>query len=181
MPRPPRLQLANGIYHVTTRGNRGTPIFLDAIDRQVFLRTLRLVFQDRDWRCHAFCLMTTHYHLLFTTPKPDLARGMHRLNSRYAHYFNERHVEDGHVFQSRYRSPLVDTEEYLLKIYRYIARNPVRAGICRRASEWRWSSYAHVCRTARPALPSDERWLLSHFGGGERGRRSLLRLVEVGV
>jgi len=88
--------------------------------------------------------MTNHFHLLFDTPRADLSNGMHRLNSVYATYFNERHGFDGHLFDRRFGSRLVETEEHLIDASRYIAFNPVRAGLCGHPREWRWSSFYRV-------------------------------------
>ena len=141
MSRPPRSQIPGGIYHVTTRGVRRLPIFLDRKDRRRFLRIIAAVVEEFRWICHAYCLMTNHYHLLVTTPKPNIARGMERLNGLYAQGYNHKHEEVGHVFHRRYHSPLVESEAHLLETVRYIVRNPVRAGICPHPGDWEWSSY----------------------------------------
>src|SRR5687767_6916328 len=102
MGRPARVQEPNGIYHVFARGNRNTAIFLGVDDYRIFLAILSIIVEEHEWDLHSCCLLTTHYHLLFTTPKGDLAAGMHRINSRFAHWFNDEHLEVGHVFRSRY-------------------------------------------------------------------------------
>jgi len=177
MPRPLRPQDANAIYHVTARGNRGAAIFLDASDRPVFLSMLERLIPRKRWICHAWCLMTTHYHLLLTTRDANLASGMQWLNSMYASWLNGRLDETGHVFQGRYRSELVETESHLLRTYRYIARNPVRAGICRHPRDWPWSSYTHLVeRRKAPAV--SHRGLAEHFGPGSSPVNELVSLVE---
>src|SRR6187551_3615046 len=97
MPRAPRLQLAGGIFHVTTRGVRKTLIFHDAYDRRRFLGLLEGVVRKHRWKIHTYCLMGNHYHLLVETPAADLSIGMQRLNSHYAQVFNLRHDFEGHV------------------------------------------------------------------------------------
>ncbi len=146
MPRAPRLQVAGGLYHVTSRGNRRQAIYHDDDDRHFFLALQNRTFQRFGWRLREYCLMTNHFHLLFDTPRADLAAGMHRLNSAYATHFNERHGFDGHLFDRRYGSRLVETEEHLLEVLRYIAFNPVKAGLCGHPREWRWSSFYGVER-----------------------------------
>ena len=116
--------------------------------------------------------MTTHYHLLIVTPHADLAAGMHRLNWRYARSFNERHEARGHVFDSRYTSELVQTESHARNIARYIALNPVEAGVCRYPSEWRWSSYNATVGIASPPPWLDVEWLLRLFGDDREHSRS---------
>ena len=88
--------------------------------------------------------MTNHFHLLVETPEPNLSRGMQRLNSAYAGYFNERFGLVGHLFQQRFGSRLIETDEYFGEAMRYIAFNPVRAGLCSRPSDWPWSSFFGV-------------------------------------
>ncbi len=126
MPRPPRIQVPGGIYHVTGRANKRAALFRDDADRRTWLSLLDPVVGRQRWICPPFCLLTTHYHLLLTTPRADLAAGMQWLNSRYAKRFNRRHAEAGHVFGGRYGSVLVEREEHLLELTRYVALNPVR-------------------------------------------------------
>ncbi len=124
-----------------TRGVRKLPIFLDDGDRLRFLSLVAVVVPLHEWICSAYCLMTSHYHLLVTTPEANLGRGMQLLNGVYAQTFNRRHGEVGHVFESRYQSPRVENEQHLLEVTRYIVLNPVRAGTCDDPAEWKWSSY----------------------------------------
>ena len=123
--------------------------------------------------------MTTHYHLLVRAPDGDLARGMQRLNGNYAAGFNRRHGEEGHVFFRRYHALLVERESHLLELCRYLALNPVRAGLCDRPEQWRWSSYAAMMgKTPRPPFLTAE-WLLALFGSKpERARERLREFVD---
>lgn len=141
MPRPPRLQLAGGTYHVTSRGNRRQAIYQDDDDRRRFLALRDRVVCRCGWRLRAYCLMTNHFHLLLETPKPNLSAGMQWLKCNYAAYFNERHSLDGHLFQQRFGSRLIETDEHLAEALSYIAFNPVRAGLCDHPSAWPWSSF----------------------------------------
>ena len=175
--RAPRNQVAGGLYHITTRAKG--EIFLDDDDRTSFLATLRHVVRRHEWICHSYCLLSTHYHLLVSTPNPDLAAGMQRLNGRYAQGFNDRYLDFGHVFSGRYYSVLVESEGHLLELVRYLALNPVRAGICRTARSWRWTSYpaALGLRPVPGFLTLD--WVLSLFGQDlERARERLREFVE---
>jgi putative transposase len=141
MPRPLRIQVAGGTYHVTSRGNRRQSIYHDDHDRRLFLAMRDLVVARCRWRLQAYCLMSNHFHLLIETPMPNLSAGVQRLKCNYAAYFNERHSLDGHLFEQRFGSRLVETEEHHLEALRYIAFNPVRAGLCEHPSEWPWSSF----------------------------------------
>jgi REP element-mobilizing transposase RayT len=133
-----------GIYHATARGNDRDTIFRDEFDYLDFIRGLAKVVGRYGWRCHSFCLLPNHYHLLIETPEPNLGNGMHLLNGRYARRFNSRHGRVGHLFQGPYRAELVARDEHLLEVCRYIALNPVRAGLVRDSSAWRWGSYSRL-------------------------------------
>jgi REP element-mobilizing transposase RayT len=130
-----------GIYHVTARGNNRAAIFLDEFDYLDCIRQLAKVIAHCDWLCLAFCLMPNHYHLLVETPLPNLADGMHLLNGRHARRFNARHERAGHLFQGPYHAESVERDEHLLESCRYIALNPVRAGLVEEAADWPWSSF----------------------------------------
>jgi REP element-mobilizing transposase RayT len=174
MPRPKRLQIAGGIYHVGTRGNRRGPIFLDDGDRERFLALLAEIVERLGWRCHAYCLMQNHYHLLVETPAGDIAAGMQQLNGNYARWFNAKYNYTGHLFERRYWDELVTEQRHLLWLVRYIALNPVRAGLCRRPAAWKWSSYrALVQLVRRPAFLST--WLLEQFAEDDDAARSRVR------
>jgi putative transposase len=126
----PRLEFAGAFYHVTNRGNARETIFQDDYDYAAFLRELSKVVPRYGWLVHGFCLIPNHYHLLVETPEPNLGRGMLRLNGAYARGHNVRHERVGHVFQGPYDAKLVETDEHLLGVCRYVARNPCRAGLC---------------------------------------------------
>jgi REP element-mobilizing transposase RayT len=179
MPRPPRLQFADAIYHVWTNGNRDCAIYTDVDDRDVQLRLIDAAVRKDGWLCLAYCLMTTHYHLLVQTPEANLDRAMHRLNSGYAHWFNKRHGHSGHLFKRRYGAELVLTESYLLQAARYVVLNPVRARICRDPADWPWSSYRAHIGTAEPAAFLDTDWLERVLGGDvTRSQRRFRQFVD---
>jgi REP-associated tyrosine transposase len=136
-----RLQVAGGTFHVTTRGNRGQPIFTDSRDRERFMEMTSAVIAAAGWQCRAYCLMSNHYHLLIETPEPNLSAGMLRLNGWYARWFNRRHDVEGHLFGRRFSSTFVESEAHLLEAWRYVLLNPVRALLCRDPGNWPWSSY----------------------------------------
>ena len=135
-----------------TRGNDRRPVFLDDADRYAYLMVLAEECERREWVPLARCLMTNHIHLLLETPAPNLSEGMQRLQSRYALRFNRRHGRSGHLFQGRYTSVRVTSDEQLLAVTRYIERNPVEAGLCRTPEEWSWTD----CSAARRRC--DETW-----------------------
>jgi putative transposase len=144
MPRKPRHEVAGGVHHVFARGNGRRPIFLDDADHRLYLAMLGRVVARSQWRCLAFCLMENHIHLLVETPKPNLGAGMQQLHGRFAQRFNQRHTRSGHVFQGRYGSVPVRTDEHLWTTVAYIVANPVAAGLCRAPDDWPWSSHRAV-------------------------------------
>jgi REP element-mobilizing transposase RayT len=101
MARPLRLEFPGAVCHVTARGDRQEPIFLNDADRLKFLDLLAKEVKQRDWICYGYCLMNNHYHLLIETPQPNLVAGMGRLNGVYSQAFNYRRKRPGHVFQGR--------------------------------------------------------------------------------
>jgi REP element-mobilizing transposase RayT len=169
VPRGPRVQPAGGIFHVTARGNRRQEIFVDDQDRVQFLALLAVVVARLGWRCHAYCLMTNHFHLLVETPVESLSLGMQRLNGAYAQAFNRRHGYDGHLFQGRFHSVAVESDWHLFELSRYIVLNPVRAGLCAHPGAWRWSSYrALVARPANAPAGQELDGLLAQFADDAR-------------
>jgi putative transposase len=148
MGRARRTDLAGALYHVTARGNDGRAIVLDNADRIRWL-TLRARCDDaHSWKCHAYCLLTTHFHLLVETMEANLATGMHWLNHVYAKTFNRRHDREDHVFGRRYGAKVVTTDEQLVATVRYIALNPVRAGLVADPGSWPWCNYGDLTRVA---------------------------------
>ncbi|RRQ21110.1 transposase [Thiohalobacter thiocyanaticus] len=129
MARPLRIEVAGGLYHVTARGDRREDIYADEADRLHWLSIFDGVCDRFNWRCHGYCLMTNHYHLVVETPEANLSRGMRQLNGVYTQTFNRRHGLVGHLFQGRFKGILVEREAYLLELSRYVVLNPVRAGM----------------------------------------------------
>ena len=163
MSRPLRLEFNGALYHITVRGNARQAIFLSRKDFTDFLSILSLTVKRYHFLLHAYCLMDNHYHLLLETPEGNLSKGMRQLNGLYAQHFNKKHQRVGHLLQGRYRSILVDKENYLLELSRYIVLNPVRAGMVEDPKDYRWSSYqATAGDTKIPGLFTD--WILSQFG-----------------
>lgn len=154
MARPLRIEFPGAIYHVTSRGDRRDDIFADDTDRRTFLAVLAQAAQRFEAQLLAYCLMGNHYHLVLQTRQANLSLLMRHLNGVYTQSCNRRHDKVGHVFQGRFKAILVDRDNYLLTLCRYVELNPVRAHMVATAADWCWSSYlAHV-----GAAPSPE-WL----------------------
>ena len=141
MARPIRIEFSGALYHVTSRGDRREAIYDDDGDRACFLDILGQVAADFNWICHAYCLMTNHYHLVIETPDSNLSKGMRQLNGVFTQNSNRRHGRAGHLFQGRFKAILVDGDSYLLELARYVVLNPVRARMVSQPGAWPWSSY----------------------------------------
>jgi REP element-mobilizing transposase RayT len=139
MPRPPRVIVPGAIYHVTARGVDRDPLYLDDGDYVRFVALLRRVTERFRLTVHAWCAMTTHYHLVVSSADGRLSRALQTLNSVYARAFNEEHGRRGHVFGERFRDTLVKDERHLDQACRYVLENPVNAGIVRDPRAWPWS------------------------------------------
>jgi REP-associated tyrosine transposase len=181
MATPHRPQFPNALYHVTTRGVDRGRIVRDDIDREFWVACLSAAVRATGALVHAWCLMTNHSHLLVQTPLGNIAAAMRRLNSRYALGHNRRHRRIGHLFQDRYHAVLIEREEHLLEVARYVVLNPVRARACDRAEDWPWSSYrATAGLVQRPAFLT-VRWLLDQFpADGEAAQKRYADFVAAG-
>lgn len=167
MARPLRIEFEGAVYHITSRGNAKKDIFEDDSDREIFLKILGDVVKRYNWLCHAYCLMDNHYHLLVETPEGNLSKGMRQLNGLYTQRYNQRHGRTGHVFQGRYKAILIDKENYLLMVSRYVLLNPVRAMLIQKPDEWRWSSYSATVGIEEPLEYLTIDWILSRFGNNK--------------
>jgi REP element-mobilizing transposase RayT len=150
MPRPPRIEYENAVYHVTSRGNGRQSIFWSDNDRERFVEQLKDNLKTYGVDLYAYVLMLNHYHLLVCTPYGNLSRFMQRLNTSYALYFRYKNRKVGHVLQGRYKAKLVESGEYAVRVSRYIHLNPIKTKKAGRLDEWdrrryleeyKWSSY----------------------------------------
>jgi len=181
MARPLRIEFSGALYHLTARGNAQQDIYIDDDDRNDFLALLSKVCERYHWRCHAYCLMSNHYHLLIETKQPTLSKGMKYINGLYTQRFNKRHKRVGHVFQGRFKGILVERDAYLLELACYIVLNPVRAGMVRSVKDWPWSSYRATAGFKEPHSCLVTDWVLSGFGKQKkRAQESYRQFVREG-
>jgi len=181
MARPLRIEIPDGLYHASSRGHRDEPIYEDDEDRRTFLDILGEVVERFDWRVHAYCQMTNHYHLVVETPEANLSEGMRHLNGVYTQANNRRHDRKGSVFQGRYKGLLVDPVEFLLPLARYIVLNPVRAGLVDAPGDWPWSSYRETAGDEAPRTWLDVSPLLARFADQtEEARKRYREFIEEG-
>ena len=142
MPRCARQLVTGEAYHLTSRGTDRREVFLDDEDRQRFVIRLGAVCRKRDVSCLAYCLMGNHVHLLVRGDAPAMSDLMRDLLGGHAQFFNRRHGRTGHLFGSRYHDVHIASDAQLDAALRYVALNPVRAGLTPTPEAWPWSSYA---------------------------------------
>lgn len=174
MARPLRIQYEGAFYHVMARGNEKREIFHTREDREKFLEVLRLASERLGIIVHCYCLMLNHYHLLIETPRANISQAMHFINSFYATYFRRTRGDTGHLFQGRFKAIVIEKDEYLQVLSRYIHLNPVRAGLVLRPEGYEWSSYRCFIKAIKDEQPSfiDERTTLHYFAPDEEPARA---------
>ena len=163
MTRQWRIEYENALYHVMSRGNEQLDIVRDDHDREKFLEILGNMSKRHGVEVHAYVLMNNHYHLLLRTPRANLSKSMQWFAVSYTRYFNTRHVRNGHLFQGRFKSILMENDAYLTQLSCYIHRNPVRAGIVNRLINYRWSSYQAYAYNRNKAEWLETSLVLSQF------------------
>jgi len=141
MSRPLRIQYPDAWYHVMNRGRRDEEVFEGNNDYNAFIELLKDIVEDYRVNIAAYCLMSTHYHLLIQTPEANISRSMRHLNGVYTQRYNRTHHCDGQLFRGRYKCVLVDADSYLLELVRYIHRNPLEAGMVKALNKYTWSSH----------------------------------------
>lgn len=141
MGRRPRIWYPGAVYHITNRGNGRANIFVEGDDRRLFLSKLSSIMKEHGIKLYAYCLMTNHYHLLVETGNVHIAESMRMLHTFYSKQYHLKYGTCGQLFQERYRSVLVQKENYLLEVSRYIHLNPVRARLVTVPEHYPWSSF----------------------------------------
>lgn len=177
----PRLHYPGALYHVILRGNAREKIFFANIDRNRFYLFLQEGVERYRFRIHAFCLMSNHIHLALQVADIPLSRIMQSLVGRYTRWVNWRKSRVGHLFQGRYKAVMIDADEYLTELVRYIHLNPVRAEMVDDPGEYPWSSHNAYC--GKETVP----WLTTEFVLGcmsqteSEARRKFCEFVAEGI
>ncbi len=172
MPRQARKKSLSNIYHVMLRGINRQLIFENDGDRRQFMLILTECKEVSGFRLHAFCLMPNHIHLLIEPAEESLEVIFKRIGSRYATWYNRKHQRVGHLFQDRFRSENVETDQYYMTVLRYILQNPMKAGMESRPGTYRWSSYFAYDKGAGSV--TDTEYAENMFGS----RETLIRFVQ---
>ena len=140
MPRRERKKSSTGIYHITQRGINKQRIFEEPEDFEKYLSCLAEVKKISGFKLYAYCLMDNHVHLLIKEGLEPLAQVFKRLGVRYVFWYNKKYQRSGHLYQDRFRSVPIETDEYFITVLAYIYQNPVKAGICANPEDYNWSS-----------------------------------------
>lgn len=180
MPKKPRDQTPHVLHHIATRGNDRHRVVLDELDRTRMLITLATTVRRYRWRCRAYTVLDNHYHFLIEPTEGNLATGMAFLNGHYARAFNRRHDRSDHVFGKPYYNEIVEDDAHLHSLGVYIARNAPKAGLCERAEDWPWSSFAATVGLAKKPSFLEPAPLLEQYGGGE-ARAAARYVADVAV
>jgi REP element-mobilizing transposase RayT len=189
MARPLRIEYPGALYHVTNRGNERKPIFKDDTDRLAFLELLARSLDVYSVRLYSFVLMSNHFHLLVETPLGNLSQFMRHFNISYTAAFNRRHRRTGHLYQGRYKSFVVDGDDYLAMVSSYIHLNPVKIGAVSKKPvagqldllwKYRWSSLPGFVTPQKRWDFVDYRVVLAETGGDTpSGRRRYKKQIAV--
>lgn len=158
MARQLRIEYPNAFYHIIQRGIEKKQIFRVNRDKEKFLAYIELAHTTYTAVIHSYILMDNHYHLILETPRANLSKIMHYLNTSYASYFNAKYKRNGPLYQGRFKAIIVQADEYLHLLSRYIHLNPVRAGIANFPDEYLWSSYRYFISKQDPP-----RWFHTDF------------------
>ena len=171
MSRPWRIEYEGALYHLLSRGNEGREIFKDDIDRRFFLYLISEMSERFDMDIYAYVLMENHYHLLVKTHRANLKKAMHWFGTTYTQKYNWRHSRNGHLFQGRYKSIIVQNDAYMLRLSCYIHRNPLRAGIVKRLADYPWSSYLPYAYGHTAPMWLKTKMILSQFKNQNKHRK----------
>jgi REP element-mobilizing transposase RayT len=187
MARPLRIQYPGAVYHITHRGNERKAIFRSKTDPLQFLALLAQSLKTYGVRLHSYMLMSSHFHLLIETPRGNLSEFMRHFNITYTSYFNRQHKRSGNLYQGRFKSFLIERENYLSKVSRYIHLSPVKTKIMKDNSiedqfrylfNYKWSSLSGFAAPSKRDDFMEYGHVLQEFGGDTRsGRISYMKQI----
>lgn len=180
MARGARRESQTGYYHVMIRGNNKEMVFSKAVDKQYFIEQLQQKKDEGLISIAAYCLMDNHAHLLINANLKFMSESLKWVNGKYAERYNFKYDRVGHVFQGRYRSEVINMDDHLLRVMRYIHNNPVKAKMVSNASKYFWSSYKCYIGYDDKLLSSNEKQMVMELFSGsmEQFEKYHLQLVE---
>ncbi len=180
MGRKKRIWYEGAIYHIFNRGNNKQNIFRDAKDRTFFLGKLNNSIEEHRIKIHAYCLMPNHYHLLLETSDVNISETMHIFLTNYSKHYNYKYNFSGHLFQGRYKSILVEKDNYLLEVSRYIHLNPVEAKLVKQPEHYPYTSLRYyIDPMLSPPLKLHTETILRYFKNEQKldEREAYLKFV----
>lgn len=142
MPRAAREKSQSETYHIMLRGINQQQIFENEEDYQKFIEIIKTYQAISEYKVFAYCLMGNHIHLLMEFKKEPIEQVFKRIGSKYVYWYNVKYQRKGHLFQDRFKSEPVDDDPYFLTVIRYIHQNPVKAGLCKKVEDYKFSSFA---------------------------------------
>jgi putative transposase len=142
LPRTARKKSGTKIYHMIVRGINRQTIFEEEEDATMFLQVLKKYKEKSGYKIYGYCLMGNHFHLLIKEGEEELGNSMRRIGASFVYWYNLKYDRSGHLFQDRFKSEVVEDVNYLLNVLRYIHQNPIKAGLVKDISTYRWSSYS---------------------------------------
>jgi putative transposase len=141
MPRPLRPIAKDLIYHVINRGNNRQKVFRKPEDFEAFLKALGDLKKRKPFELYGYCLLNNHFHLLIRPRGSSISRIMQSLLVSHTQRYHKHYRSGGHVWQGRFKSPVIQNDEHLLTVLRYMEANPLRANLVQRAEDYPYSSY----------------------------------------
>jgi REP element-mobilizing transposase RayT len=181
MARQLRIEFEGAFYHVTSRGNLREKVFFEDKEREKFIEILRRTKERYGYFLHAYVLMDNHYHLLIETLKANISQIMQNINTSYTVYVNKKHKRSGHLFQGRFKGIIVDKDEYLIGLSRYIHLNPIRAAMVQRPEDYQWSSYKAYRNNSGDALVHTADTLSYFSKNKEKALKAYQAFIEEGI
>ncbi len=172
MGREKRIVYPGLIYHVIKRGNNREAVFLENEDYSHYLNCIQRYKKKYEFKLFAFCLMPNHVHMLIkVTDCGTISKIMQSLTVAHIRYYNEKYNRVGHVWQGRFKSPIVSDDKYFLKAMTYIEQNPLRANLVNQVRNYPWSSYKLNCSAERSSfVDREENEIFLQLGANDRDR-----------
>ncbi len=181
MARKPRIHYTGAVYHVMLRGNGGQPVFFDQSDYSIFERLIEEGVGRFKYQIHGYCWMPNHIHMVIEVAEIPLSKIIQNLSFRYTRWINKNEDRAGHLFQGRYKAILIDTDNYLLELIRYIHLNPIRSNLVKTLVDYQWSGHQAYLGTQKCKWLTTD-WVLQRFDRKKSAaRKEYERFVSKGI
>lgn len=144
MGRKPRIIYCGALYHIIQRGNNKNYIYEDNLDKKMFFKLLLDAREKCDFKILYYVLMDNHYHMVIEAGDIPISKAIQRLNTAYSKYYNKKYSRIGGIYGGRYTASLITETKYYFQLLKYLADNPVKAGIVKNPSDYRWSAHTSI-------------------------------------